>query len=95
MKVLAPWYRKREWSALRAAAADPDRLAPSFEGHEAAHAQMCKAFERQGLVVESVILDVRALIDWCRSKHRPLDVAARQEFAVLTFTERERRAGHA
>lgn len=92
--VIVPWFTSESWSKMRAAAADRDRLHDTFAEFELSSAETLKELAASRHPAEKVLIDVDALIAWCKAEGRPLDGRARQIFAVLTLVERDKRAGH-
>jgi hypothetical protein len=93
--LVVPWYAPESWLKMRAAAVDGEKLHDSFAEFERASDARLKDVTSAGHPVEKVEIDVDALIAWCEAEARPLDSMARQEFAMRTLIERDRKAGHA
>jgi len=93
--VVVPWYTPTSWPKMRAVAVDRENLHDTFEEFERASAARLKDVASAGHPVEKVEIDVDALIAWCSAEKRPLNSMARQEFAMRTLIERDRKAGHA
>ena len=93
--LIVPWYTPESWPKMRAAAVDREDLHDTFEEFERANAARLKDVTSAGHPVEKVEIDVDALIAWCVAETRPLNSMARQEFAMRTLIERDRKAGHA
>jgi hypothetical protein len=93
--VLLPWYTPDSWPKMREAAADRDNLYDTFEEFERSSTDTFNNLVAAGHPVEKVLIDVDALIAWCKAEGRPLDSNARHIFAVLSVIERDKRAGHA
>jgi hypothetical protein len=77
-----PWYRREEWDRLRAAAVDPAIFEQSYEQWEASAIVTLRNLRAQGFRVSKVDIALAELQAWCRKHNRPLDGAARGEFAT-------------
>jgi hypothetical protein len=93
--VLIPWFSPESWPKMREVAADRDNLYDTFEEFERSSTVNFNDLVAKGHPVETVEIDVEALIAWCRAEGRPLDGMARQMFAMLSVIERDKKAGHA
>jgi hypothetical protein len=93
--AVVPWYTSESWPKMREAAADRDRLHETFEEFERSSTGTVNDLVAKGQPVEKIQLDVEALIAWCKAESRPLDRIARHMFAVLSYIERDKTAGHA
>lgn len=76
------WFDRDQWQRLREVAADPERLKDSYDEWVAMASRAIADLEAQGMIIEKVSVDTKALVAWCNSQQRPVDSAARAEFAV-------------
>lgn len=76
------WYREDQWPLLRRVAADAQRLERTYEEWLVSATRMLETLKRKGYSVERVDVDVNALVDWCHAQGRPVDGAARSEYAA-------------
>jgi hypothetical protein len=93
--LVVPWYTSESWPKMREAAADRDKMHATFEEFERSSTVTVNDAIAKGQPVEKIELDVAALIAWCKAEGRPLDRSARHMFAVLSYIERDKTAGHA
>ena len=77
---------------MRALAADPEQLELSYEAWLAVFERGLRLLGETGVVVERVEIEAKQLQAWCQSVGRPLDSAARAEFAAATLRRRYRSA---
>jgi hypothetical protein len=82
------WFRREQWTRLRAVATDSHVLEESFERWAELAFKKCVELAAAGLEVERVDVDLGELIAWCRDERRPLDAAARAAFAALRLQQR-------
>lgn len=76
------WYRPEQWSRLLEVAADAGGLDQSYEDwHRRATARF-EELTRAGFRLERVDVDVERLLAWCAVQGRPVDNAARAEYAA-------------
>ncbi|MBN2011687.1 hypothetical protein JW960_20325 [candidate division KSB1 bacterium] len=81
MVVGIAWFRANQWERLREISVDKDDLETTFEQwHKMARKTLSK-FRLQGMHVHKVDVDVEELETWCQLEKRPVDAAARSEFA--------------
>lgn len=76
------WYDREQWELLRQAAADPNDLDDSFDEWEINAVQVECELRLQGRQVERVPITAADLLAWCMASRRPVDRAARSEFAA-------------
>src|ERR1700730_16477819 len=93
--VILPWFTPERWPKMRAVAADRDNLHDTFGECEQSGPASLNDLIAKGHPVEKILIDVDALIAWCKAESRPLDSSARHVFAFLSVVERDKRAGHA
>ena len=79
------WYDREQWKRLRQVAADPDRLEDSYDEWVAMAERVVRELEAEGMLIEKVSVDTEALVAWCNEHDRPIDGAARAEFAAQEF----------
>jgi hypothetical protein len=83
MRVGVAWFRQAEWDRLRASAADPGVLERSYAEWLAVFERSMRTLRDAGVMAEKVEVRVAELEAWCLEEKRPLDSAARSEFAAL------------
>jgi hypothetical protein len=76
------WYRRDQWELLRAVSADADRLEKTYDEWLAFASEELRKLQAIGLRVQKIDVEVGALNKWCESKARPVDGAARAEYAA-------------
>ncbi|MFW6334559.1 MAG: hypothetical protein ACOC0W_04740 [Desulfosalsimonas sp.] len=74
------WYTRQQWEILRQVAADSEKMEDSFEKWEASAGHAYRILLESGFVVRAVYVDVAELLNWCRSRNRPLDGEARTDY---------------
>lgn len=87
------WYKPEQWARLREIAADADELEATFEEWLLIAEQAQRDFEEHFIFPEKVPVDVEELLAWCQKKKRPVDGAARSEYAAWLMRERDKREG--
>ena len=81
------WYKPEQWALLRAYSVDGDDLEDSFIEWSQHAEQKYKEFEQSGMNMHKVVIDVDALIAWCKTEGLPLDGAARSSYAATILQE--------
>lgn len=84
------WYSREAWERLRQLADDREALDDTFEDWERGALAMVRDLEAAGRHVRKVLIDVDALVKWCRERHCRIDQAARAEY-VTYLLQGERR----
>jgi hypothetical protein len=75
------WYAPEQWERLREISADVHNLEDTYKEWKASAENALKTMSASGAVAYKVAVDVEELLKWCNSKNRPVDGAARSEFA--------------
>ncbi len=86
--VAVGWYKPSQWERLEEIAPDVKEL---WESYEQWHAAMTRRISRrpgQPRRYVKVEIDVEELLEWCRRQGRPVDAAARAEFAAEKLIEK-------
>jgi hypothetical protein len=81
------WYDRAQWQRLRQVAADPERLEDSYDEWIAMAENAIRELEATGMLIEKVPVDTEDLIAWCNERDRPIDGAARAEYASQRLRE--------
>ena len=87
------WYREDQWQRLRELAADRDKLAATHAGWQATAEKMWNDLRGMGQQLQRIDVDVEMLWAWCCAHGRPLDGAARAEYAANRARDAARRCG--
>lgn len=74
------WYRPDSWRRIRDAAADPDKMDPTFAQWRRAAQRRFDELRRQGIAVEKILIDPDALFAFAEG--RPITTQVRAEFAI-------------
>jgi len=82
MRVGVAWFREAEWARLRTVAADPEILEESYSDWLKVFDRSLRTIKEAGVIAERIEIGVSELESWCRQEGRPLDSAARSEFAA-------------
>ena len=80
--VAFAWYLPEQYALLRQCALDGPGLCPSFAEWEAQAESKFADMKAHGIPVVQIRIDVDELVAWCGKKGRPVDAAARAEFAA-------------
>jgi hypothetical protein len=81
------WYRPSQWQRLEEIAPDVKEIWQSYEQWRTSATRRMSQLQRAGQRAQKVEVDVEALAEWCRQRHRPVDVAARAEYAAARLAE--------
>jgi len=74
------WYDPVEWSKLKQVASDAENLDDTYEAWQRNLERTERELSAKGLVVRRVLIDVDALVEWCRAHNRVVNGAARAEY---------------
>jgi len=75
------WYTPEQWDRLREISSDADNLEDTYEEWKSSAENALITLSASGAIARKVAVDVEELLRWCNSKNRPVDGAARSEFA--------------
>lgn len=76
------WYTPEQYKRLLQVAEDRDNLEETYEEWKATAEETLPEFEKQGVLVRKVYIDVEELVAWCKSHSRPIDGASRTVFVA-------------
>jgi hypothetical protein len=76
------WYTPWEWTKLREAVADPERLDYSYLAWRRGAKKVLRQFREKGLDCERVSVRVEELVAWCGKQGRPVDGPARAAYVA-------------
>jgi hypothetical protein len=76
------WYRREEYTLLRALASDPEDMACTYEQWMVGANKLIADLEERGVAAQKVDVQVRELAAWCGQQSRPIDGKARSEYAA-------------
>jgi hypothetical protein len=74
------WYDPAEWSKLKQVASDAENLDDTYEAWQRNLERTERELSAKGLVVRRVLINVDALVEWCRAHNRAVNGAARAEY---------------
>jgi hypothetical protein len=76
------WYRPEQYGLLLALSVDSESMAKTYDEWLAGITRTMEDLRKPGVIARRVDVDVRVLVAWCEERDRPLDGAARSEFAA-------------
>jgi hypothetical protein len=79
--IAVAWFRREDWDALRAVAAD--ELDLTFDEFAKRVERKLEPLRARGVSLVKVVIDVDLLVKFCRHCGRPVDSPARAEYAAL------------
>ena len=82
LHVGVAWFDEVEWEKLRQVTADAEDLGASYQDWCAQAEETIARVASEGHQIEKVPIQVEQLLGWCVAEGRPLDQAARAEYAV-------------
>ena len=83
------WYRREQWDHLLQIAADREVLEDTYEEWKVTAEESLKKFAMSGHHLRKVDIDVEELLGWCNVHNRPVDGAARSEFAADKLRQKD------
>ena len=86
------WYTREQWQRLIEVVGDRSKLNDTFEDWERNALSAVREIESQGRLIRKVMVNVEALMAWCRERGCRMDGAARAEYVVhlIKMTEEKR-----
>ncbi|MGA2033690.1 MAG: hypothetical protein ABSG68_15665 [Thermoguttaceae bacterium] len=81
------WYREEEWPQLLAVSVDREDLEPTHAEWLQNAQRAVLDFSARGVPVRKVDVGVDELLEWCRKDGRPLDSAARADYAAFKLLQ--------
>lgn len=81
--IALAWYRKDQWDKLLEISIDGDELEQTYEEWVTQANQKIEAMKNKGLNLIRIDVEVNALRSWCEKERRPVDGAARSEYAIV------------
>ena len=85
------WFRSDQWDLLRRLAADTDDLEQTHAEWVACAGKAIRDLAKQPITVRKTDVDVNVLQAWCLMHDRPLDSAARAEYASAQLRDSNER----
>jgi hypothetical protein len=86
------WYHPEQWARLLEVSVDRDSLEKTHDEWLCLAEKAMFDFKRTGISPQKVYIDIEELIAWCKVKKRPVNAAARAEFAQILL-KRKMEAG--
>ena len=78
----ASWYTESEWSAVKAAAADPELFERSFAEWVAMAEEALERMRLAGIEPRRVLVKSNELLAWCLVHNKPNNSSSRAEFVA-------------
>jgi hypothetical protein len=82
-RISFAWYRRDEWADWLNEVPDAADWESSYDEWERRARHVMRELRRQGATPRKVVLRLDEFRQWCQRNSRPLDSAARSEFASL------------
>ena len=83
------WYTEEQWALVKASAADPSNLEPTYAEWVKMAEEALREIRRGVRHVEKIQIDAGELAAWCLVHGKPNDSSARAEFASHKTKERD------
>jgi len=83
-----PWYTADSWAQLRAVADDHADLVETVEEYEQKAERLIRQFAAQGIAVEKVLIDIDALVRWCRREGYRIDQKGRAAYGAMLLASK-------
>jgi hypothetical protein len=77
------WYRAEQWPRLLETSVDRLELERTYDEWHAMATEGLAELARAGVWPQKVDVDVDEMVEWCRTRGRPVDAAARAQFVAL------------
>lgn len=87
LRIAIAWYKPDQWALLKAYSIDKEVIEDTFE-EWAEHAE--KQFEglrKEGLNMHKVVIDIDAMVAWCKENDLPVDAESRAKYATDLLRE--------
>lgn len=87
MPIAVAWYRPEQWALLKAYSVDKNGLEDTFSEWVEHAERSYKEYEKSGLNMHKVLIDIDALVSWCKTNNLPLNADARSQYAADIMRE--------
>jgi hypothetical protein len=85
--VAIAWYRPEQWALLKAYSSDKDVLEDSFEEWVIHAEKTFKEYKKSGMNLHKILIDIDALVAWCRENDLSIDAESRSQYAATLMKE--------
>ena len=85
--IAMAWYKPSQWERLEEIAPDIKQTWQSYEEWHMTATRHLSKLKMSGRPAEKVEIDVEDLLIWCQERDRPVDGAARAEYAAEKLRE--------
>ena len=83
------WYDRAQWLRLTEVVADRAELDDTYEQWQRSANNAMSMLEGQGHKPQKVIVQVDALVSWCKERGLPIDGQSRAEYVTFMLRERD------
>ena len=87
MRVAIAWYKPEQWALLKAYSVDKDVIEDTFEEWAEQAEIKFEGLKKDGLKMHKVVVDIDALVAWCKENNRPVDAESRSQYAADLLKE--------
>ena len=87
MRTAIAWYKPEQWALLKAYSADKDKLEDTFEEWAEHAEQQFEGLKKSGLKMHKVVIDIDALVSWCKERDLPINGESRSKYAAYLLRE--------
>jgi hypothetical protein len=77
------WYDAAQWAKLKQIADDTAEVDDTYGDWQRNAERTERELSRRGLVTRRVVIDVDALVEWCRARGKPVDGSSRAEYTSV------------
>jgi hypothetical protein len=88
-----PWFGLEDWKAFKLMCSDADQLHDNHKDWLRDAKRMEKLLQKEGLIVERVLIDPNAFSAWCALRGMSLDGKARAAFAAEAVKSKYQKRG--
>ena len=87
MPIAFAWYRPEQWALLKTYSIDKEEIEDTFAEWVEHAERSYKEYENSGLNMHKILIDIDALVEWCKEVDMPVDGEARSKYAAKLMKE--------
>jgi len=87
MRIAIAWYKPEQWALLKACSVDKEVIEDTFEEWVTNAEVQFEGLKKEGLNIHKVVIDMDALVAWCRDNDLPVDAESRAKYASELLRE--------
>jgi len=87
LKTGVAWYKPEQWARLLEISEDRDELEKTYKEWVTQAEEQRKILISEGIALKKVVIDVEALLAWCKERRRKVNGSSRTEYVIWLMQE--------